>query len=85
MPHSLRRKLTPAGIAANLSLVAILGSFVAIAPIAGLTGTAQAATIAGEASNASTVTPRDVKCNASAPVPQPISRTRSPGCQRGSM
>ncbi|HLI57874.1 MAG TPA: hypothetical protein VKY26_12690, partial [Actinomycetota bacterium] len=44
MPHSLRRKLTPAGIAANLSLVAILGSFVAIAPIAGLTGTAQAAT-----------------------------------------
>ncbi|HWD10137.1 MAG TPA: choice-of-anchor D domain-containing protein, partial [Actinomycetota bacterium] len=44
MPHSLRRKLTPTSVAAHASIVAIVGSLVAIAPIAGLTGAALATT-----------------------------------------
>ena len=42
-------------------------------------------TMAGEASVAYTVTPRAAKCAASSPVPQPISRIRSPGWKSGSI
>ena len=42
-------------------------------------------TMAGEASVAYTATPRAAKCAASSPVPQPISRIRSPGWKSGSI
>ena len=41
-------------------------------------------TMPGAASMASTSTPRDIRCTASSPVPQPRSRIRSPGRNRPS-